>query len=63
LVGGAFAALPDREVFVIENHRAATGSHLRESIRQNCREKADVYWKCSVDMFVKDFRYFGHARF
>jgi hypothetical protein len=62
LVGRSFAALPNCEVLIIEHHRAAAWSHLGKSIRQYGGEEADIYWKCSVDMFVEDFRYFGHAR-
>ncbi len=53
-VGGrcTFTSFPEREVIVIEDHRTASRSHLCEAIRQDRRDKTDIYGECRIYVFL-----------
>src|SRR4029077_14739390 len=54
--GRAPAALPGREVLVVEHHRAATLSHLGEPVRSDDGDQADVGGEGGVDVLVERSR-------
>jgi hypothetical protein len=48
-------------VIVIKHHRAAAGTYLRVSVRENDSDQAHVHGKGRIDVFVKNLGNPGHG--
>src|SRR6266568_1446791 len=58
----ALAALPQRKMFVVEHHGAASRRHLRKPIRQHGGDEAYVHRKRRIDVLVQNLRDRGQTR-
>jgi hypothetical protein len=52
-------ALPQRDVLVVEDHRAAARRDLGKSIRQHRSNETDVRWVGGIDVLVQNLRNLG----
>src|SRR5688572_4550833 len=62
LVGRTLAALPERKVLLVIDHRAAARADLRIAVRLHRADKRNVGWKGGIDVIVQDLRNHASSR-